>query len=679
MTFKIHGSFLLNRNERSFIDIFNHDSERQWMKKVFLLTLLLLFLRLSFPNSFEIIPNPRFLEGGKGWLKYSNFTNGDEIKDWNVTFEKENARITGNDCQPQSRVGFRSEAIPIIHPITPGKTAIYKLQVAWRGENIHRCGIYFILQDKWETLYRYGEITGAAGDFNKDEFAFFQIPYEDYIQKPMLLLYVFHDGVGTLVVKKASVTVVTEEEEKNLISIENAPDRKLNPIAKQIVMNDPQISPDKRIPFSLLTNETPPLLPGERRFFLKTSDDLSTQGMKILGKYKIVERNVGRFWDYGISYNMPFWLKPVQDIKEADVIEAEGSDKSLPPLPPLPENKNAYLYYYGDYRYGKKAANLERDRAEMRFIRQCGFTGLCLQDNYEMDYGVWMEKKNLSSEHLTTMTLCYRDAGFRSPVIFGLLGGLDKGRITWKGDEISMEQYLSEIKPYFINAENILGEGKLWIAPIDEPNDETRRNAALKLLPLWKKTFASPLMITCNWKTSGILGDSVKRWVGAGDYPSFEALKKRGINGFYCGIDSHEAPLKFRYLAGVHAWATGLENQGYWNFRDVSGSAETELDGKQPDFLCIDPNSDPDNPVQSLPFAALREGLMDLRLLCALEMASRNMRGKEGAEIKEFLNGIRNSVLPTDRLTFDWNDASRFDVFRRKALLLWIESRNSVN
>jgi hypothetical protein len=649
------------------------------MKRSLLLIFLLLVSRFCFPHPFELVPNPYFWDGKKGWLKYSNFTNGDEIKDWNVIFDKENTRITGSDCQPQSRVGFRSEAIPIIHPITPGKTTIYKLHVAWRGENIHRSGIYFILQDKWGKLYRYGEITGPAGNFKQDEFSYFQIPYEDHIQKPNLLLYVFHDGMGTLYVKRVSVTIVIEEEEKNLISIDNGLDRKLNAIAKQIVMRDPQNSPDKRIPFSPLSKDEPPLLPGEKRFFLKTSDDISTQGMKILGMYKITERDVARFWDYGVAYSIPFWLEPVQDMKEADVIEAECADTTLPPLPLLPTNKHAYLYYYGDYRYGKNAFDLDHDRNEMRFIRECGFKGLCLQDNYEMDYGIWLEKKKMSSDHLTSMTLCYQDAGFPSPMIFGLLGGLDKGRVTWKGDEALMEQYLGEIKPYFLNTGNILKECGIWIAPIDEPNDEPRRNAVQTLLPLWKKTFAAPLMITCNWKTSEILGDRVKRWVGAGDYPSFDALQKREIDGFYCGIDSYESPLKFRYLAGVHAWASGLESQAYWNFCDVSGSTESDLDGKQPDFLCIDPKSDPRQPVQSLPFIALREGLMDLRLLCALEDESRRIRGKEGREIKEFLKEVRDSVQPTDRLTNNWSDASRFDAFRSKAVLLWIKARNSGN
>lgn len=647
------------------------------MKKYFLLIFLFLASRLCFPLPFELVPNPYFWEGNKGWLKYSNFAKGDEVENWDVIFKRENTRITGNDCQPQSRVGFRSEAIPIIHPITPGKTTIYKLHIVWRGKGVHRSGVYFILQDKWGKLYRYGEITGPAGDFKHDEIAYFHIPYEDHIQKTYLLLYVFHDGIGTLVVKRVSVTVVIPEEDENLISIENLPERKLNAIAKQVILKDPQLQPEKRIPFSPVDKDVSPLLPGERRFFLRTSDHVSTQVMKILGKYRIANRDVARFWNYGVAYSIPFWLEPVQDLQEAKVIEAEGADIALPPLPPLPKNKNAYLYYYGDYRYGKKASDLEHDRAEMKFIRECGFTGLCIQDNYEMDYGIWMQKKKMSSEHLTTMTLCYQDAGFPSPMIFGILGGLDKGRVTWKGDEVLMGKYLDEIKPHFTKAGKILGEGGIWIAPIDEPNDAPRRGAAEKLLPLWKKTFSAPLMITCNWKTSGFLKDSAKLWVGAGDYPSFDALKKRGINGFYSGIDSHESPLKFRYLAGVHAWASGLESQAYWNYCDVSGGVESDLDGKQADFLCVDPGTDPGKPVQSLPFIALREGLMDLRLLCALEEASRKMRNKDAAEIRDYLEEVRNSVLPTDRLTTDWDEVAKFEAFRNKAVLLWIKARKN--
>ena len=648
------------------------------MKKIFLLFIIFcLFFSNSSLGTEELVSNSLFDKSASGWLKYSNFVNGDEIRDWSVWFEEGKGIILGSDCQPQSRIGFRSREIALPNPGSRENPQIFRLCVEWEGLDIHRCGIYFILQDNWQKIFRYGEILGPAGNFARAETAYFQVPQKDFIHKPFLLLYMFHDGIGKLVVKKISVTRIEPEQHGDILSLETAPNRKRLPLKKQLVVKEPKESLLRRLPFGTLKSAGAPLLPGEIRFLSVCSDNFSTQGMKILGRYKIAFRNVAQFWDYGVAKSVPFFLEPVKKGEKADVIKATGISKNLPPLPPLPENYHAYLYYYGDYRYGKSNQDFIHDHAEMKFICKSGFTGLCLQDNYEMDFGEWLKNKKTTNIHLVKMTKPYMDAGFSSPLVFGLLGGLDKGRVTWKGSIPDMKSYLSEIQPHFVMARKILGHTGLWIAPVDEPNQEPRTKYAKALLPLWKETFNVPLMITCNWKTAGKLGNADKIWVGAGDYPSFEVARKRGICGFYAGLDSGEHPLRFRRMSGVHAWASGLSSQAYWNFCDVQGSADSGLDGKQGDFLCVLPESDPSNPAISLHFAALHEGLMDLRLLFAMEKLWNEKHDQLGKAPGFYISHLKDRILPTDRITKDWDEPKDFDEFRNQGVTLWINAHNN--
>lgn len=628
----------------------------------------------------DIMPsNHDFLNGGEGWKRYENFVMGDRILKWNLIFESGKAIIRGSDCQPQSRVGFRSEMIPL-NP-DPGKGVhIYRLSVKWKGEKIHRPGIYFILLSKDGEVFKQGEIRGPGGDFDENETCWFQVTPKDAIHDPSLLVYVFTDGAGVLYVDEVSV--------------------KFSGAGKKEMSDDDAIlkirktETDDSFPFdSILTVEresenlfsrfpgerelSNPLLPGEYRFMLNNDTITSPGSIRIINGYSMKKRESSRFRQFGVAHLIPFWLIPESDPEKWDVIEVTAPTTStLPGLPPLPDDLSSYFYYYGDYRFGDSEEDLKHDLAEMKMLRESGITGLCIQDDYELGYGGWKDHNKMNSNHLTAISQAYSQAGFDDPLVYGLFAGLDKGRITWDKNAKQFESYLDDLITPLKAAEKNLGAGKLWLAPVDEPNDEERRNLTKETLPLWLEKIPYDLMITCNWKTAGELPkkERLNLWCGFGDFPSFEKARERGISGQYGGLDSYNPPLMTRDLAGIRFWASGMSSQAWWHFCDVSESAETGLDGKKEDYLCIDPESDPERPIISLPFVAVREGLMDLRLLSALNDYSKNHNNPLAKEINAFLDQTRSDAPPTDREINSRNNSEYFHDMRTKMVELWIKT-----
>ncbi len=630
----------------------------------------------------EIIPNASFDQGKTGWLRYFNYRDGGEVKGWNLEFTGGAARITGADRRPGSRVGFRSSAIPL-ETLAPGAAPAwaYRLEVEWKGRGVLRPAIYALLVDERENLLRQSEFFGPAGDFAQTERFTFLPPESPGPDRSLaLMVYVFHDGAGELVVDRVSLTQVKLPPDAApgagapalLVEPFRSPKgRKKLPVGRILV--------EPAVPAAAAFYDALPsaysgaaaLLGGERRFLAGNAAVLRSGQVSSLGTFRLAERDVARAWDFGVARRVPFWLTPAPDAAPGTttVVLARGaSGGAAGALAPLPADYHLYLYYYGNFRYGGKPADLEHDRAQWRWLRSMGVTGLVVQDNYGLDYGRWKEGKPLDSTFLVEIAGAYKQAGFSSPLVFGLLGGLDKGRVLWSGSEADMDAYLQALAPHIERARVILGEGRLWIAPVDEANDPERRQAAIRLTPLWKKRLAAPLMFTCAWATAQELDAKEKLWVGAGDYPDFAAAAGRGVAGFYTGLSGGEPPLRYRWLAGLHTWAGGFRSQAYWHFCDVRGTAASDLDDAQEDFLCVDPAAaDPANPPFTAPFAALLEGVEDLRLLLALE--TRAARGGRGAgEIRAFLARLRAACPPSDRLPAQWDELKEFQAFRSEAV-----------
>jgi glycosyltransferase involved in cell wall biosynthesis len=595
------------------------------------------------PAAGELFPDPDLKTPGRVLRPYSNFDKSDPVVGWQARIDTAGkATTTAADRQPAARVGVRTV------PISIG-AGDYTAVMTVAGDDVMRAGFYAILVDAADNMLAQQELVGPAGDFRRDFAMSVTVQPEHARQNARLILYAFHDGAGTMTVERISVRPA----EGGVRSV--APRRQLRPIFHQLTLPGRLYEP----PFPLAPEG---LLSGESRWALAPAG-----GAANIDCYTIEDREVALSWDMGVVQSAPFWLRPAAEGGQVCRLAGPESDATAAPLPPLPADRGLYLFFYGAYRYGGKPRDLERDRADLRRLREAGVTGVAFWDNYGLDYHKFLEGKPMDGAYLVAMAGLYRELGFTSPMLFTFFGGLDRGRVGWKsGSAEEMRLYLEAVKPWLDQARAALGPVELWVCPMDEPDDAERQPLAIKLAALWPEVTDTPLFVTTNWQTARRLGTSARLLLGAGSLPSFEAARSLGVVGGYCSLDANMPPLRYRYLAGVYTWAAGNRIQAYWHHESIAGKLDSDLDGHMPDFLARDPKSG----APTIPFTQVQEGLMDLRLLLALESAA---AGDSPAALaaRSFLEKIRLQVPPTDRLASPWDEVGHYEQFTAEARRLW--------
>lgn len=516
---------------------------------------------------------------------------------------------------PGVRLGFRT--IPITFSRQPIQAHVYRLAATFDTENIERAGAYVILTDKNEKVVRQEEWLISQSELVNGFTGYFTDAPEAGPTEGACLIYFFHDGGGEFALRDVRIENVTDAVAlKDGIAILEESNRSL--------------------PFPAQTGS---LLAGERRWFTNPAGD-----------HILTPRTVALSWEFGVGAAIPFYLESSTD--SGNVTLVEGMDTAAP-LPGLPKDYSVYLHYYGSYRYGNKTSDLISDSAELKAIHSAGITGIAFWDDYGLDYTAWKDDGNLDDDYLLQVTGLYSEAGFTSPMVYYVFAGLDRGRVAWKSSNAEeMREYCRALLPALKKAEAIVGEGNLIVVPVDEPDGFERAPAAKQLAAIWEEEIPFPTGVTCNWEFARTGKSFDHKWVGVGDYPSFQEARDAGVTGIYTGIDDNVPPLRFRYLAGVYAWATGLKSQGYWHFQSISGDPDNSLDDRKPDFICVDPEGRP-----SLPYIQIQEGVQDLRLLLALETS-------ESLAAESFLASIRHTVTTGPTAPAEWSMPNQFEDLR---------------
>ena len=594
----------------------------------------------------ELFPDPTLQEPQKHVRSYHNFGKSDPIIGWIGSVEPGRVRAESKDREPGARIGMRTLPIPM-------GTGDYRARLSVSARGVLRSGFYAILVSGDEQeLFQTQEIFGPAGDFDRDIDLYITVQPEHARKKAALLLYAFHDGGGSMDLKGVSL-VEAEGTERSI-----APRRTIKPLFHQLRLSEPLFG----APFRPADDS---LLPGERRYA-----SAATSGTL----YRLSNRDVAASWEMGIVAPTPYWLDPIETAGEEMEVVGLREGAAAPgvePLPPLPADRNAYLFYYGAYRYGKKARDLKRDLSEFQALRGQGITGLAFWDDYGLDFHSFLDGKPLDGSYMVEMAKLYREAGFTAPMLFTLFGGIERGRVAWKSaDEGEMREYLEQVRPWIDQTRAVLGEVELWVCPVDEPDDLDRQSRAMRVANLWPTVMGdTPMFATVNWQSARRLGSSVKLIAGAGSIPDFAEARKLGIAGGYCSLDSMLPPLTYRWLGGVYTWASGNRLQAYWHHESIAGRLASDIDGHMPDYLARNPETGG----PTVAFSQLQEGLMDLRLLLALEQ--RAATNPDAAQrISPFLEDLRARALPTDRLAAPWDVPETYHQVLQQARLLWRET-----
>jgi hypothetical protein len=521
-----------------------------------------------------------------------------------------------------------------------------------RGHDVACSGAYAILVDAGDRALRQIEWVGPGGTFELDVELPVTIQPEDKSHAPSLILYVFHDGLGRLEVESVTVRALKAERSP-------APGGRRGKAIGHALTLAASATP---LPFPTQAGS---LLPGERRYRLLGADEIL--GPQAAG-FAVVERPIALSWEMAVARRTPFWLcPPTESLRATVLLEDRLAETGPDALPPLSADRHAYVYFYGAYRFGKKADSRERDRWALELVRAAGFTGIGFWDDYGLDYHRWKEGKGLDPSYLFEMSRLYGELGFRSPMMYSLFAGLDRGRVGWtSGDSGEMRGYLLALRPHLEEARRILGGTPLWVHAVDEPDDATRQDLAARLAPLWSEVMGEQMVVTANWHTARRLSGQARLLVGAGDYPSAESFGETGIAGIYTSADAVAPPLRHRFVAGLHAWSCGARAQAWWHWNAVAGSLESDLDGHAPDFVL----AHPEKLDFSIPLSQVAEGLQDWRLLLALEALVAAGQDESG-RISEYLGGLRGRIPQGDRLAAPWDQGDSFSRELETARQLW--------
>lgn len=616
--------------------------------------LSLLFLATT-PCSAELIRNGDFSEGEVGWHRYEVVPKGEQAPEWRLSIRDGRATVSGSRCVPQARVGFRSEAFELPRE-AEGTTTGLLLTVQWSGTDVHRSGLYFLTVDPAGGVVLNGEHYGPSGDFSETVTIPLLVPKATAPAGSRMMVYAFHDGIGELTVDRFSLVALPQEGIHGY--------RRGRDAARLLAAFSPPITEvDGWIP-ELTADALEGLLPGERRLYRNTNNSISISDNFRTRRFSWSPRETAISRPYHSVQERPFWLTPDP---EGALVEVERTTSGQT-LPELPADHHARIYFWGAWRYGKKAVDLERDRAELAFLAAQGFTGVCFQDDYGLDLFNVQKRAPLNPRYLNTALDLYIEVGFRSSPMYLLSGGMDIGHIKLRsGDRETVTQHLQLALPHLEAARTRLGERGLLVSIVDEPNTEARRELASMALPIWNEQFGREgLVVTGNWQVAGDFSKLARTWVGAGDFPDGNAIAERQVAGFYKALDTSMDPLVVRRLAGLHAWASGLREQAWWHANMVNESPRSDLDGKFAEFFLINPESPPAALVGSIQLAMLREGIQDWRLLLALEA-----KAKRHEPTRQWLDALKARIPLTDRVDGRWASPADFEVFRREATVLW--------
>lgn len=625
-----------------------------------LLALAMAAAPLAAPAAENLLKNGDFAAGMAGWKPYAIFPGDKKLEKFTNEASEGRAVIEGTESRPQARVGVRTEAISLAAFSEAAKPLVVRVAWSWKGIGLHRTGVYLNLADAAGNLVRQAEVLGNSGSFDEKREEYLFLDNAALAKKPSLILYFFHDGLGRLEIDDVSVTPQDSPAPGKLVN---------DSFAAKTTLVLPKRAELEVLPFPKATADFP-LLAGEQRFVETTGTATLANTVASL---KIAPRTVSLHREYLVGVTRPFWLKKAP-AASASVAKVKGT--AGPALPELPADRHFYLFYWGKIRFSKMERDQLRDIGELKFLRESGVTGLVIQDNYEMDFCKWRKGGKLDGSQFIAFAKVYKEAGFRSPLILGLFAGLDRElKCFAAGDEPKLAEYFAAMKPILDEARGILGgDPMLGFWPVDEPNTPERLELALLAIPEYRKGLGELIVVPGSWPTANAIGAQAKPWIGAGDMPSLNALEGSPIAGTYLGLDGFKSSLDVRRIAGVQTWATGAKSQAYWHAAAVAKSQSSDFDGRMGDFLMIDPSSPLTAITISTHFAALQEGIMDWRLLLALEAAAPKAPAATKAKIETFLAALKSDMPFSDRSDTRWATPEQFEKFRREAQGLYREA-----
>jgi len=292
----------------------------------------------------------------------------------------------------------------------------------------------------------------------------------------------------------------------------------------------------------------------------------------------------------------------------------------------------------------KSACNILKDYQEH------GMTTLCLHSPFVL---VTKEDGTPNLDDIFAALRAAKEIGFKGRIIWYMGHLIQTSKPRHPGSILGFDQeiQLSRLE-YLVNTVTKYSRDnecpEVIFLPIDEPGDSYQdfQNKRHTVTPLLLKTIkdlgAKNMLTTSDYKQFKPVD-----YLCSGEM-SQEDLNAAHRSGSVYWLYNNDVttrclnPAYARYIYGYYTWMNHVDGMSSWTFQNTQNASglPTKADAHGRDIYLAYP--DPDGPIATLKWEAIREGIDDHKLLYQLEKRIQKLKGKgiKTSKYEEFLSGI---------------------------------------
>jgi hypothetical protein len=293
----------------------------------------------------------------------------------------------------------------------------------------------------------------------------------------------------------------------------------------------------------------------------------------------------------------------------------------------------------------KSACNILKDYQEH------GMTTLCLHSPFVL---ITKEDGTPNLEDIFTALRAAKEMGFKRRIIWYIGHLIQTSKPKHPGSIMSFDKgiHLSRLKYIVETVSQYVKEHdcpEVVFLPIDEPGDsyqdfQHKRQAITPvLLKVIKDSGAQNMLTSGDYKQFRPVDYLCSGKMNKEDLD--EAHKSGSVYWLYNNDVTTKClnPAYARYIYGYYTWMNNIDGMSSWTFQNTQNASSLPIKADAPvrDIYLAYP--DPNGPLATLKWEAIREGIDDHKLMYQLAKRIQKLKGKgiNTSKYEEFLSGIR--------------------------------------
>jgi hypothetical protein len=332
----------------------------------------------------------------------------------------------------------------------------------------------------------------------------------------------------------------------------------------------------------------------------------------------------------------------------------------------------------------KSACNILKD------YKEHGMTTLCLHSPFVL---ITKEDGLPNLEDIFTALRAAKEVGFKKPIIWYMGHLIQTSKPKHPGNIIAFEKelHLARLK-YLVETvskyakEN--GYPEVIFLPIDEPGDSYQdfQNKRQTITPLLLKTIkdagAQSMLTTSHYKQFRPLDYLCSGTMNEGDIN--EAHRNRSVYWLYNNDVTTKClnPIYARYIYGYYTWMNNIDGMSSWTFQNTQNAKGLPIQADVPGSDIYLAYPDPNRPLATLKWEAVREGIDDHKLIYQLIKRVQKLKAK-GINVSKYEDVLSNIKIkegtPGCQISDDkkWNPLS-FQAKRDDLIYLILDAETTL-